>query len=528
MDPLSIIASIAGISTAGISLSRAIYDAISSVRNAPKDVSRIAKGLCDLSFTLRELRQVLRDGKDIYRRKLIRRVASAIKRVGRVQREIEGLLDATGSLAKLRWAFRKSKTMELLYAIESHKTGINMILQTMMLAVQLKQLSRENERKIFANGRDENEDSLNDAVLARQQAENMVQISFHSLRELTSERSISSSQLGSDDEGGDSDHGEDSRSQQIQIRNPQTFDNAIWLCDLVFSAAIEATAESTKSEPDQESTLDNASIHRSWQDLEDPASDNSSTQALVLHSNSSLARLQALTQQPPAASTVINELLSEWTTLTEGEIEGIDRVKQQEKKPNHESASDAADDEVRMVNFKDAVGRKFELPFHLIQEWAGIEDLIKQMFLHVDIIGPHVQAGHYDVLNSRGSIVLPSLWKYSIKPTESYSMAMWVPPGQKPAREKPPGGPPPPPGGKPFGGPSPPAGHPFKGVDGAVRGFPSPLLGLRVVPPPPPPMGQPGQYKPRTNSPNVVEVKPAAEGSKGKKKRKDGKEEGAI
>lgn len=142
MDPLSIIASIAGVSTAGISLSRAIYDAISSVRNAPKEVSGIARGLSDLSITLRELQRVLNKGKDVYRRKLIRRVASAVKRMGRVQREIKELLDGTGSLPQLKWIFRKSKTMELLYAIESHKTGISLILQTMMLAIQLKQISR--------------------------------------------------------------------------------------------------------------------------------------------------------------------------------------------------------------------------------------------------------------------------------------------------------------------------------------------------------------------------------------------------
>lgn len=50
-----------------------------------------------------------------------------------------------------------------------------------------------------------------------------------------------------------------------------------------------------------------------------------------------------------------------------------------------------------------------------------MEELIKQMFIHVDILGPHVQAGHYDVLNSRGSIVLPSLWKLSVKPTDSFT-----------------------------------------------------------------------------------------------------------
>ncbi|KAI1194988.1 hypothetical protein F5X97DRAFT_309570 [Nemania serpens] len=411
MDPLSVIASIAGISTAGVALSRAIYDAISSIRNAPKEVSSIAKGLCDLSVVLGELRRVLKDGQDVYRRKLIRRVASAMRRVGRVQSEIRELLDSTGTLAKLKWAFRKSRAKELLYAIESYKTGISIILQTMVLAVQLKQLSKNNEKAPIANSSNEtNNNSLNDAIIARQQAENMVQMSFHSLRDLNHEANRPGSPPSS---GGESSGDEKPQAQQVQSRNPQTFDNAMWLCDLVFSPAIEAIAELRQIDP---------SLHRSSEDGEGSSTNNSSSQVIITQSNSSWTRLHTLTQQQqPEGFVVINELLSEWTTLTECEIEGIDRVERQGKMPSPEPASNAADDAVQMVNFKDAIGRKFELPFHLIRDWAGMEELIKQMFIHVDILGPHVQAGHYDVLNSRGSIVLPSLWKLSVKPTDSFT-----------------------------------------------------------------------------------------------------------
>lgn len=44
-------------------------------------------------------------------------------------------------LARLRWLFRRSKTMQLLYQIESHKTGINIILQIMILAAQTREMS---------------------------------------------------------------------------------------------------------------------------------------------------------------------------------------------------------------------------------------------------------------------------------------------------------------------------------------------------------------------------------------------------
>ncbi|KAI6781231.1 uncharacterized protein J7T54_004003 [Emericellopsis cladophorae] len=54
------------------------------------------------------------------------------------------------------------------------------------------------------------------------------------------------------------------------------------------------------------------------------------------------------------------------------------------------------------IRFKDAVGRKFSFPFHLCQTWAGMEELIKQAFLQVDLLGPHVQEGHYDLTGPNG------------------------------------------------------------------------------------------------------------------------------
>lgn len=54
-----------------------------------------------------------------------------------------------------------------------------------------------------------------------------------------------------------------------------------------------------------------------------------------------------------------------------------------------------------------------------------MEDLIKQAFLHVEVIGPHVQEGHYDLLDSKEQIILPSLWSATIKPGETVSVRMW-------------------------------------------------------------------------------------------------------
>ncbi|KAI0095463.1 hypothetical protein F4814DRAFT_457611 [Daldinia grandis] len=49
------------------------------------------------------------------------------------------------------------------------------------------------------------------------------------------------------------------------------------------------------------------------------------------------------------------------------------------------------------IRFKDAVGRKFIFPWEKAKTWAGMERLIRNCFAYVDVIGPHVIKGHYDL-----------------------------------------------------------------------------------------------------------------------------------
>ncbi|KAJ3580270.1 hypothetical protein NPX13_g303 [Xylaria arbuscula] len=435
MDPLSVIASIAGVSTAGIALSRAIYDIVSSVRNAPKEASDIARGLCDLSLNLRELRRVLKGGQDICRRSLIKRVASSIKRVSRIQDEIEDLLDITGKGVRLRWLFRKSKIQGLLYAIESHKTGINLILQTMTLAVQLKQVSKD-KKKTSTDNSQEKEESWNEVELVRQQAENMVEMSYHSIRELTSDYPNSASQSESEEA---KDMGEDSNKHHIQKyenRDGKALDSAAWLYDVVFSAATAKRDTEPKQRPacgvvsssrprDSSEELEGHVASVENQKNSSSATQHyrsistASTQALVARCNSPSMQLETLTRRPPAASLVVDVLLSEWTTLTEVEMAATGEGSQEKMEAK------VSNDEEQMLKFTDAVGRKFAIPFRLAGRWENMEDIIDEMFLHVDELRAYVKAGSYDILDAAGNTVSRSAWQDAVRPGERYRMAMW-------------------------------------------------------------------------------------------------------
>ncbi|RPA77274.1 hypothetical protein BJ508DRAFT_192413, partial [Ascobolus immersus RN42] len=68
------------------------------------------------------------------------------------------------------------------------------------------------------------------------------------------------------------------------------------------------------------------------------------------------------------------------------------------------------------IKFRDAVQRKFSFPWELCAKWEQMETLIKQAFRHVEILGPHVEAGHYDLIGPNGDIILPAIWDSVIEP----------------------------------------------------------------------------------------------------------------
>ncbi|KAI8651414.1 C2H2-type domain-containing protein [Fusarium keratoplasticum] len=77
------------------------------------------------------------------------------------------------------------------------------------------------------------------------------------------------------------------------------------------------------------------------------------------------------------------------------------------------------------IRFKDAVGRHFAFPFRLCATWQGMEDLIKQSFPQVEVVGPHVMEGRYDLIGPDSEIILPSVWEKVVQPDWAITMRMW-------------------------------------------------------------------------------------------------------
>ncbi|TID27387.1 hypothetical protein E6O75_ATG00154 [Venturia nashicola] len=161
------------------------------------------------------------------------------------------------------------------------------------------------------------------------------------------------------------------------------------------------------------------------------------------------------------------------------------------KKAEEEAASLRPGDDMLKppIKFKDAVGRKFSFPWHICKTWKGMEALIQQAFMHVDVIGQHVHEGHYDLVGPDGEIILPQVYESMVKPDWAITMHMW--PMPEPAKESPPLPPVPHPGmgPTPMAMAMPPPMKPHKDKKGKVSSKAAKMMGMPGPPPPPPMMG---------------------------------------
>jgi hypothetical protein len=62
-----------------------------------------------------------------------------------------------------------------------------------------------------------------------------------------------------------------------------------------------------------------------------------------------------------------------------------------------------------------------------------MEELIRQAFLHVKPVGPHIIEGNYDLIDPNGEVILARAWETTVEPGWSISMKM-LPMPQPPGR----------------------------------------------------------------------------------------------
>lgn len=115
-----------------------------------------------------------------------------------------------------------------------------------------------------------------------------------------------------------------------------------------------------------------------------------------------------------------------------------------------------------------------------------MKELVNSAFLHVEIIGPMVQQGFYDIITEEGEIILPKCWASVVKPGMKITMQIWPLPENRPPPPPRPYMGPPRPGFLPP--PPPPPSFPVTVGRGPIPFRPMPPPG------PPPPMRRRRSY----------------------------------
>ena len=139
-DPLSITASILSVAGAGIKLTTALYTLVDSVRNANVEIELITNEITIFSCTLDEVHGYLEGSQSLYSDNLMSNLKKLLETCTRLYSDMEKTLKVGRSgrsyqlTRNLMWALRREKIRPMRLNLESLKTTLMVMLQTMKLA----------------------------------------------------------------------------------------------------------------------------------------------------------------------------------------------------------------------------------------------------------------------------------------------------------------------------------------------------------------------------------------------------------
>ncbi|KAI1069248.1 hypothetical protein LB507_008608 [Fusarium sp. FIESC RH6] len=410
MDPLSIVAILAGIFKVvktGTSLSKDLHRFYASIQNAPREILDIAARISDLSFILGELHEFLEKNKDLCKRRLLNIINSTMSRVSDIHKDLKGLMDGHATLQRLLWLYNKPEVQYKLSVIESHKSGIQLIQNTLLLAALTRKEKKSGKANTKVKSADKDGKKKKESKISQvqEQAENLTYAACNRITELSKHQrpqsdgpslKLQNSEIG---EGG-----EENKLIQFRVLDNHSDDSATWLYNLVFEPLTQS-----KQHPDSQSTV----IGGRSSDITTGIS----------------AELQAAIYEPGVSSSIVDKLLAEWTIADE---------KTQDQTIEHPvqegtDTCECAKNEKQSITFK-AVGQQFTFPFHLIRKWKGMEQKIKEALGHHDAIGQQILNGQYDVISPTGSIIMPNCWRFVIEP--GWDVTLIIPPISTKGRAK--------------------------------------------------------------------------------------------
>ncbi|KAJ4115365.1 hypothetical protein NW768_011217 [Fusarium equiseti] len=328
-------------------------------------------------------------------------------RISKIHNDLKGLMDGHTAMQRILWVYNKPEVQYKLSVIESHKSGIQLIQNTLLLAALTRKEKKpgKDNTKAKPTNKDGKKKRKSKIPHARQQAEILTYAACNRITELAKQqRPLPDGPTLQSKNDDNAEGGEKNKLIQFRPLDKRPDETATWLYNLVF-------------EP-----LPHSRPFPNSQSIEISGTISEVTICIP-------AELQTAIYEPGVSSSIVDRLLAAWT-IQEGNVQdpGTEQAATQETidckctKVGKES-----------ITFN-ALGQQFTFPFHLIRKWKGMEQKIKEALGQHEVLGPQILSGHYDVIGPTGSIIMPNCWRFVIKP--GMDITMIIPPISNKGRTK--------------------------------------------------------------------------------------------
>jgi Fungal N-terminal domain of STAND proteins len=139
-DPLSLMASLIAIATAGVQVSRTLFSIANVIGGASEEILSVGREISAFSGVLRDLHEFLDDAKDLISKRALLNANHILRDCKNVFAKIQRMLDCcnagprTNFGQNLQWSFRREKVKQMCAKLESFKLTLAILLSIMRLA----------------------------------------------------------------------------------------------------------------------------------------------------------------------------------------------------------------------------------------------------------------------------------------------------------------------------------------------------------------------------------------------------------
>ncbi|KAF0636588.1 hypothetical protein FPSE5266_09890 [Fusarium pseudograminearum] len=366
MDPLSIIASIAGIATAGAQLSSTLFRVHKTVRHAPREIQSVAIEMAGLSVTLEHLHDIFKTGQLYTKPSFLEAVRHVIKNIEATQKEIFSMVNENTIIVRFKWL----KAAKYLSEIDKQKVTLTLQITILSAAILVKSSKNESssvQEKVDNRFRLQAESVIQtgQASFQREKLDVPKQNNDEPNSAMIKHATLYSppdphGHLGDDTQDHDDDYceyknnrgraaGYDPLAGRV-AQFGQNFhlhgDAATFLYNLVFMTEVVQYGKAPQVPGSSDATrggLQDESPYYSGDDLSIDSEDLDNADGSIYHRDRSRISPGNVHRRPQEPARVVNQLLLAWTSLSQSEIEKD--VADEEDAADIKDATDDKDDE---------------------------------------------------------------------------------------------------------------------------------------------------------------------------------------